>query len=166
MSEHIFNNEELRFAQEDYDLDGLVRLIDSEEASIVLMYYDEEDDKYYRNRYEILECDRGITYTLQKIQNYLEQEDQSLFIAFAATYEGKLNLLGGKQFNEEDVNMGELELGDHLVYGLMINLSDDNYQFNQVLYHDGGEKSQSWAEVIEDAGILGAQLKQLILQFA
>lgn len=165
--EHGIENE-MFFDIEEYDLDGLIRLVDSEEAALELMYFDEDDDRHYRNRYDVLECDRGISYMLQKISYYLEQdEEQGLFIAFAATYEGKLTLLNGLSCKEEDVNLGELELGDQLVYGMLINRIEDRYVFKEVVYHDGGEKSQSWAEVVaDDTGVLGREMQKLILQFA
>lgn len=157
----------LSFDEEEYDLEGLIRLVDSEEAALVLMYLDEEEDRYYRDRYNILTCDRGMHYTLQKIKTYLEQDvDQSVFIGFAATHEGKLTLLNGMHYQEEDVNLGEVELGDQLVYGLIINKEEASFSFKEVIYHDGGEKSQSWAEVVEDAGILTRELQKLIWQFA
>lgn len=158
---------EIRFDETDYDLDGLLRLVDSEEAAMELMYYDSDDDRHYRNRYDQLECERGIHYILRKVDDYLERdEEQGLFIAFAATYEGKLNVLGGYHFKEEEMNLGELELGNQLVYGMLIQKLEGQYLFTEVLYHDGGETSQSWAEPIEDAGILTRQLGQLITQFA
>jgi len=168
MKETGIEMQEWCFDENDYDLDGLIRFVDSEEAAIVQMYFDEDDERYYRNRYDILECDRGINYIVQKINHYLEQDDeQSLFIAFAATYEGKLTLLNGLSCKEEDVNLGELELGDQLVYGMLINKVEEGYRIKEVVYHDGGEKSQSWAEVIvDDTGILGKEMQKLILQFA
>lgn len=167
MSDTNFEDLSMTFDENDYDLDGLVRLVDSEETSMVLVYYDPDDDRYYRNRYDILECDRGISYTLRKIDHYLDQdEEQGLFIAFAATYEGQLRLLNGMSFKEEELNLGDLELGEQLVYGMLVHKEDGQYYFDEVLYHDGGEKSQSWAEVIDDAGVLTREIKKLIAQFA
>lgn len=167
MSEAGFEMQELYFDENEYDLDGLVRLVDSEETDMVLMYFDEEDDRHYRNRYDVLACDRGTNYVVQKINYYLDQdEEQGVFIPFAATFEGKLTLLNGLSCKAEDVNLGEIELGDQLVYGVLINKEEEHYQFKEVVYHDGGEKSQSWAEVVEDAGVLTREMQKLILQFA
>ena len=41
-------NNEIVFNKE-YDLDGLIRYLDGEEAAMELMYFDEDDDRYYRN---------------------------------------------------------------------------------------------------------------------
>ena len=158
-------NNEMIF-DEEYDLDGLIRLLDSEEAAMELMYYDEDDQKHYRNRYDILECDRGIRYILDKTERYLEEDaENSLFIAFAATYNGCLKLFDGRAVKEEDVNLGELELGNSLVYGALVRKEDDQYIFTEVIYHDGGETSSSWAAVIDDAGILTRELERFIILF-
>ena len=39
-------NNEIVF-NEEYDLDGLIRYLDGEEAAMELMYFDEEDDRHY-----------------------------------------------------------------------------------------------------------------------
>lgn len=165
MSDIRNENNEMVF-QEDYDLDGLLRLLDSEEAAMVFMYYDEDDDKHYRNRYEILECERGIHYILEKTDYYLEREpENSLFLAFAATYNGCLTLFNGRAIREEEVNLGELELGEGLVYGVLVRKEEDNYIFTEVVYHDGGETTTSWATQVDDAGVLTREMEALIMQF-
>lgn len=157
-------NNEIVF-NEEYDLDGLIRYLDGEEAAMELMYFDEDDDRYYRNRYEAFECDRGINYILAKVDRYLEDEENSLFIAIAATFEGRLSLYNGVAIKEEDVNLGELELGKDLVYGMLIKKKEEEITFTEVVYHDGGQTSASWAGQIDDAGILTRELERLIMQF-
>ena len=158
-------NNEIVF-DEEYDLDGLIRLLDSEEAAMELMYYDEDEDRHYRNRYESFECERGINYILAKVERYLEEDtENSLFVAIAATYNGRLALYDGRMVKEEDVNLGELELGKDLVYGVLVRKVDENYIFTEVVYHDGGETTSSWASAIDDAGILTRELERLIIQF-
>ena len=151
---------------EEFYLDGLIRLLDCEEAAMELMYYDEDEDRHYRNRYESFECDRGISYILAKVERYLEEElENSLFVAFAAVYDGKLALYDGRAIKEDDVNLGELELGKDLVYGMLIQKVEDEYHFIEVVYHDGGETTTSWASQIDDAGILTRELERLVMQF-
>lgn len=158
-------NNEIVF-DEEYDLDGLIRLLDSEEAAMELMYYDEDEDRHYRNRYESFECERGINYILAKVERYLEEDvENSLFVAIAATYDGRLALYDGRMVKEEDVNLGELELGKDLVYGVLVQKIDENYIFTEVVYHDGGETTSSWATTIDDAGILTRELERLVVQF-
>ena len=164
MQDRRNENNEIIF-NEEYDLDGLIRYLDSEEAAMELMYFDEEDDRHYRNRYETFECDRGINYILAKIDRYLEDEGNSLFIAIAATFEGRLSLYDGRCIKEEDVNLGELELGKDLVYGMLIKKREEEVMFTEVVYHDGGQTSASWAEQIDDAGVLTRELERLIMQF-
>ena len=165
MQDRRNENNEMIF-DEEYDLEGLIRLLDSEEAAMELMYYDEDEDKHYRNRYENFECDRGISYILAKVERYLEEEpENSLFVAFAATYNGKLALYDGRAVKEEDVNLGELELGKDMVYGMLIRQTEEGYSFTEVVYHDGGETTSSWAVPIDEAGILTRELERLILQF-
>lgn len=164
MQDRRNENNEIVF-NEEYDLDGLIRFMDSEEAAMELMYYDEDDDKHYRNRYESFECDRGIGYILAKVERYLEEVENSLFMAIAATYNGCLALYDGRGIKEEDVNLGELELGKDLVYGVLIRKQEEEYIFSEVVYHDGGEISTSWATAIEDAGVLTRELERLIMQF-
>ena len=167
MNDRLNENNELVFEETVYDMDGLIRLVDSEEAAMVFMYYDVEDDKYYRNRYDVLECERGINNILARTERYLEQDETNgLFIAYAAAHEGRVSLLDGSIAKEEDLNLGELELGPGLVYGMLIRKQDEMYLFSEVLYHDGGEISGSWATVIEDAGVLTPVLHKLIMQFA
>lgn len=168
MDENRLNEKnELVFEEADYDLDGLIRLVDSEEAAMVFMYYDEDDDRYYRNRYDILECERGITSILARTDRYLEQDEANgLFIAYAASHDGKLWLLDGRVAEEGDLNLGELELGVNLVYGVLIRKEEETFVFSEVLYHDGGETSSSWATTVEDAGVLTPALRRLIGQFA
>ena len=167
MNDRLKENNELVFEETIYDIDGLIRFVDSEEAAMVFMYYDEEDEKYYRNRYDVLECERGISTILKKTGRYLEEDEiNGLFIAYAASHEGRLSLLDGSVAKEEDLNLGELELGPGLVYGVLIRKEEEAYLFSEVLYHDGGEISTSWATVVEDAGVLTPALHKLIMQFA
>ena len=167
MSDRLNENNELVFEEAIYDMDGLIRFIDSEQAAMVFMYYDEDDDKYYRNRHDILECERGINSVLLRTERYLEQDETNgLFIAYAASYEGRLSLVNGRIAKEEDLNLGELELGPNLVYGMLIRKQEETYFFSEVLYHDGGETNASWAIKIEDAGVLTPALHKLIMQFA
>ena len=167
MSNRLNENNEVVFDEADYDLDGLIRLVDSEEAAMVFMYYDEDDDKYYRNRYDILEYERGIISILARINRYLEQDEMNgLFIAYAASHKGKVCLLDGNVIQEETLNLGELELGENLVYGILVRKEVENFIFSEVLYHDGGEINSSWANIIEDAGVLSSSLHQLVGQFA
>lgn len=167
MNDRFDENNELIFEETNYDLDGLIRLVDSQDAAMVFMYYDEEDDRYYRNRYDVLECDRGISSILLRIERYLEEdESNALFIAYAATYEGRISLLDGSIAKEEDLNLGELELGPNLVYGMLVRKDEENYTLSEVVYHDGGEISSSWATSVEDAGVLTPSLYKLIMQFA
>lgn len=167
MNDRLNENNELVFEETIYDIDGLIRFVDSEEAAMVFMYYDEEDEKYYRNRYDVLECERGISSILKRTERYLEEDEANgLFIAYAASHEGRLSLLDGSIAKEEDLNLGELELGPGLVYGVLIRKEEEAYLFSEVLYHDGGEISTSWATVVEDAGVLTPALHKLIMQFA
>ena len=167
MNDRLNENNELVFEQDIYDFDGLIRYVDHEVAAMVFTYYDEEDEKHYRNRYDVLECERGIQVILAKIERYLEQDEMNgLFIAYAASHEGKLSLLDGTVVQEEELNLGELELGPGLVYGVIVRKDEDNYLFSEVLYHDGGEISGSWAVQIEDAGVLTKALHKLVIQFA
>lgn len=167
MSNRLNENNELVFEEADYDLDGIIRLVDSEEAAMVFMYYDEDDDKYYRNRYDILECERGIASILARTERYLEQDEANgLFIAYAASHEGRLWLLDGRVAQEEELNLGELELGENLVYGMLVRKEEESFILSEVLYHDGGEISSSWATTIEDAGVLSSSLQRLVGQFA
>ena len=167
MNDRLNENNELVFEETIYDIDGLIRFVDSEEAAMVFMYYDEEDERYYRNRYDVLECERGISTILKKTERYLEEDEANgLFIAYAASHEGKLSLLDGSIVKEEELNLGELELGLGLVYGVLIRKEEEAYLFSEVLYHDGGEVNTSWATVVEDAGVLTPALHKLIMQFA
>lgn len=165
IEERLNENNELVFEETEYDLDGLIRLVDSEEAAMVFTYYDEDDDRHYRNRYEVLECERGIATILAKTERYLEDEENGLFIAYAAAHEGKLWLLDGSIAKEEDLNLGELELEANMVYGVIIHKVDETFVFTEVVYHDGGEVSSSWAVPVEDAGVLTPALRKLIMQF-
>lgn len=165
MQERRNDNNEMIF-DADYDLEGLIRLLDSEEVAMELMYYDEDEDRHYRNRYETFECTRGISYILAKVERYLEEEpENSLFAAFAAAYNGKLALYDGRAVKEEDVNLGEIELAKDMVYGMLIRQLEDGYSFTEVVYHDGGQTAASWAIPVEEAGILTRELEKLILQF-
>ncbi|MBP3888290.1 MAG: hypothetical protein J6F30_11715 [Cellulosilyticum sp.] len=165
MQDRRNENNEMIF-DEEYDLEGLIRLLDSEEAAMELMYYDEDDNRHYRNRYERFECDRGISYILAKIERYLEEElENSVFVAFAAAYDGKLALYDGRAVKEEDVNLGELELAQGMVYGVLIRKVEEGYSFTEVVYHDGGETTSSWAMPVDEAGILTRELERLVLQF-
>lgn len=162
------NNEGiLKYSQDDYDIDGFIRLVDSENAISVFMEYDEYDDKYYRNRYHILASDRGIQFTLAEIHNYLEQDStNALFIPYAASENEKLWLLDGRIASEKELNLGELELGENIVYGVLVRIEEEQYVFEEVSYYDGGEKHSSWTTFIEDAGVLSVSLRGLIEQFA
>lgn len=162
MLEELF--EDVRFDESTYDLDGIVGFADREEAAFVFMYMD--DDKYYRNRYDILECDRGMDYMLGRIHYYLEQDDQNaLFISFAAAYEGRLILFNGQGQVRNNIDLGDVELGSNMIYGMTVRLCDGEYVFKEVLYMDGGLNDQSTAEELLNAGELSVKLKAFIEQF-
>ena len=151
---------------EDYDLDGIIRLADSENAAMIFTFEDEDDERHYMNRYDILECAEGTERMLRRIHHYLESDEANgLFISFAVAYEGRLNILDGQSLNLDDVDLGELELGENVIYGMLIRQQDEAYTFNEVVYIDGGNKTHSWAEKVIDAGELTFLMKNMIEQF-
>ena len=151
---------------EDYDLDGIIRLADSENAAMIFTFEDEDDERHYMNRYDILECAEGMERMLRRIHHYLESDEANgLFISFAVAYEGRLNILDGQSLNLDDVDLGELELGENVIYGMLIRQQDEAYTFNEVVYIDGGNKTHSWAEKVIDAGELTFLMKNMIEQF-
>ena len=163
---------------EDYDLDGIIRLADSENAAMIFTFEDEDDERHYMNRYDILECAEGTERMLRRIHHYLESDEANgLFISFAVAYEGRLNILDGQSLNLDDVDLGELELSENnrarssrlrvenVIYGMLIRQQDEAYTFNEVVYIDGGNKTHSWAEKVIDAGELTFLMKNMIEQF-
>ena len=149
---HNIEINDLNYYAEDYDLDGLIRVADSVEAAFVFMEQDEMDDKYYRNRYTNLEPHMSLNNIIKSVHYYLEQDElNSLFISFAVEYEG--------------LELGELELGENLIYGLIVQLVDEAYSFKEVLYKASGLKQQSEAVPVFDAGELRELMGDFIMQF-
>ncbi len=166
MSENNFNEYGLSQDLNTYDFDGLIRFVDSEDAAMILTFEDVDDERHYMNRYEILETYMSREDKLRLINRYLEQdEEHGVFISFAINYNGKLRMLGGKGNNKE-VDCGELELGDKMIYGTLVRIKDDNYVFEEVIYFDGDNKNHSWAEQVLDAGELTGFLEEMILEFS
>lgn len=158
---------DLTYYHENYDLEGLIRVADSVEAAFVLMEYDEFEDKYCRNRYDVIEPFMKISTILKSIDRYLEQsEENAVFVSFAVEAGKKLIVFDGREQNYTGIDLGDLELGENLIYGLLIRLEDGAYTFDEVLYQDGGLNKQSWAEKVYDAGELTALLADFIMQFA
>ena len=159
--------ERMNFAEADYDLDGLIRLADCEEAALIFTFEDEEEERHYMNRYECLELHMPIEQKIRGIHRYLEvDEAHGLFISFAVMYEGRLKVFNGRRDKVRELDMGELELGNHMIYGMLIRYQEGQYLFDEVVYFDGENKSHSWAEYIIDAGELTFLLKSLIMDFA
>lgn len=155
------------FAEEDYDFDGLIRLADSQEAALVFMYREEDDGRYYANRYDVLECDRSIDMILSRIIHYLEQdEEHSLFISFAVVYNGVLQLFNGKKVKLSGIDVGDLELGEGVIYGAIVSKEGDAYKFEEVFYVDGANEDISYAEEVINGGRLTGLLQGLIEQFS
>lgn len=165
MRDYIEIND-LSYDAEDYDLDGLIRVAESVEAAFVFMEQDEVDDKYYRNRYTNLEPYMSLNQIIKSVHYYLEQDElNALFISFAVEYEGKLTVFNGKEAPYQDLDLGELELGENLIYGFLIQQEDERFTFKEVLYKDGGVKQQSEAVSVLDAGQLRELLADFIMQF-
>lgn len=159
--------ERLSFTEIDYDLDGLIRLAECEEAALIFTFEDEEEQKFYMNRHECLELHMPIEQKIRAIHRYLEvDEAHGLFISFAVRYEGKLRVLSEKREKAKELDLGELELGNHMIYGVLIRYQEGQYLFDEVVYFDGENKSHSWAEPILDAGELTPLLKSMIIDFA
>lgn len=164
--EHRIEINDLNYYEGTYDLDGLIRVSDSVEAAFVLMEQDEQGDKYYRNRYTVLEHHTSLSNIIKSTHQYLEQDEMnSLFVSFAVEYEGKLTVFDGREQKYDDLEMGELDLGENLIYGLIIQLDDEAYTFKEVLYKDGGLTKQSEAVPIYEAGELTDLLTDYIMQF-
>ena len=165
MGDYIEIND-LSYDAEDYDLDGLIRVAESVEAAFVFMEQDEMDDKYYRNRYTNLEPYMSLNQIIKSVHYYLEQDElNALFISFAVEYEGKLTVFDGREEQYEALDLGELELGENLIYGFLVQQEDERYSFKEVLYKDGGVKQQSEAIPVLDAGQLKKLLANFIMQF-
>lgn len=159
--------EALAFDEDIYDLDGIIRLADSEDAALIFTFEDEDDDRHYMNRYDILECNEGTERMLRRIHHYLESDETNgVFISFAVAYEGRLNILNGQSMPVDEMDLGELELGENVIYGMLIRQCDGEYIFDEMVYIDGGNKSHSWAEKVMDAGQLTYMMKDMIMQFS
>lgn len=156
----------LKFEQEQYDLEGLIRMADNIESPMVLMFSEEDDERYQRNRYEVLESHRGIEDNLRQIERYLEYDEwNGLFIGFAASYKGKMIVLNGQRKQYVDLDLGDLELGENTLYGMLIHLEEGVYYFEEMIYTDGGDYHQSYAEEVFDAKDLSGMLEEFISQF-
>ena len=159
--------EALSFEEANYDLDGLIRLAECEEAALIFTFEDEEENKHYMNRYECLEIHMSIEQKLSAIHRYLEMDEtHGLFVSFAVVYEGKLRCFNGRMSKAQEMDMGDLELGNRMIYGMLIRYKDEQYVFDEVVYFDGENKSHSWAERVLDAGELTFLLKEMIIEFA
>lgn len=158
--------EALNFKEDTYDFDGMIRLADCEEAALIFTFEDEDDGKHYMNRYELLAAHMSIEQKLNRIHHYLEEDEtHGLFVSFAVVYEGQLQLFNGRSKKGKEVDMGELELGNHMIYGMLIRYIEGEYLFDEVLYFDGENKSHSWAERVLDAGELTFMMKETIMEF-
>ena len=164
--EHQIEISDLTYYAQDYDLEGLIRVADNVGSAFVLMEYDEIEDKYCRNRYDVIEPYMNIGTILKGIFRYLEQDaENAVFVSFAVEDKKRLIVFDGREQNYSGIDLGDLELGENLIYGLLIRLEDEAYTFEEVLYTDGGLNKQSWAEKVYDAGELTALLSDFIMQF-
>ena len=148
-----------------YDLDGLIKLMDSEGSVFILTFEDVDESRHYMNRYQKLELYLSIDEKLRSIHNYLDQdEEQGVFISFAFSDSGKLRIVGLSP-NNQDIDCGDLELGNNMIYGILIRLQDEKYIFDEMVYFDGENKNHSWAEKVLDAGEITYLLQDLIQEF-
>ncbi|PHV71075.1 hypothetical protein CS063_07015 [Sporanaerobium hydrogeniformans] len=155
-----------KYPEDSYDLEGLLCLAENEEAPLVFMLKDEDELNYIRNRYTILNYERGWQHTLKWIKQYLEQDEmQSLFIGFAALYQGKILFLGGESVRASECMEADMELTENQVYGVCVSLRKGEYVFEEVLYYDGQEKEQSVAFPLQETGELGNRLSTFIDQY-
>ncbi|MEF9960143.1 MAG: hypothetical protein RR448_04060 [Niameybacter sp.] len=164
--EHQVEISDLTYYVPDYDLEGLIRVSESAGAAFVLMEYDDLEDKYCRNRYDVIEPHMSIATILKGVDRYLEQgSENALFVTFAVEDGKRLTVFDGSGKNYTGIDLGDLELGENLIYGLLIRLEDEAYIFDEVLYTDGGLNKQSWAEKVYEAGEMTALLADYIQQF-
>ena len=148
-----------------YDLDGLIKLMDSEGSVFILTFEDVDESRHYMNRYQKLELYLSIDEKLRSIHNYLQQdEEQGIFVSFAFSDKGSLRILGMPP-KKQDIDCGDLELGNNMIYGLLASIKDDKYVFDEMVYFDGDNKSHSWAEKVLDAGDLTYLLQNIIEEF-
>ncbi len=148
-----------------YDFDGLIRLFDSEDSVFILTFEDIDESRHYMNRYQNLELYLPVDEKLRTINNYLEQdEEQGIFISFAFSDKGRLRILGVPP-KKQDIDCGELELGNNMIYGALVRIQEDKYIFDEMVYFDGDNKSHSWAEKVLDAGDLTYLLQNIIDEF-
>ena len=169
MNEDIEQNnlkeEPITFEVDKYDLAGLIKLCDSAEAVFILTFEDIDESRHYMNRYQNLELYLSADEKVRSIYNYLEQdEEQGVFISFAFSDKGKMRILGMSP-NKQGTDCGELELGDNMIYGVLVSIKDEEYIFDEVVYFDGDNKNHSWAEKVLDAGELTYLLQDLIDEF-
>ena len=151
-------------SKDNYDFDGLIRIFDSQGAVFILTFEDIDESKHYMNRYQSLELYLSVDQKLSIINHYLKQdEEQGVFIPFAVNDKGNLKILGSGL--RKDIDSGELELGENMIYGMLIRESDENYVFDEMVYFDGDNKNHSWAEKVLDAGELTYILEKSILEF-
>lgn len=159
--------EALAFDEDTYDLDGIIRVADNEDAALIFTFEDEDDKRHYMNRYDILQCNEGTERMLRRIHHYLESDEANgLFISFAVAYEGRLKILERASIPVDEMDLGELELGENVIYGMLIRQREGEYIFDEVIYIDGANKGHSWAEAVIDAGELTFLMKDMITQFS
>lgn len=155
------------FDEDNYDLDGLLRMGDTVETDFIFMVQEEEmSETYYMDRYEMQKYDATFNRFIIRVKDYLEKgETNGLFILFAKITQESVQLFDGKSMSIHELGIGDIEVEEDAFYGMMIQYEAGNYSFHEVLYIRENYDKDAHAQCIHHAGELTDLMERLILEY-
>lgn len=155
------------FEEDNYDLDGLLRMGETVETDFIFMIQEDEgSETYYMDRYEVQKYDSNFHRFMMRVTDYLEKDEtHGLFVLFAKITGENVMLFGNKTVSIHELGIGDIEVEEDAFYGMMIQYEGGNYIFNEALYIRESYQKDAHAQVIHHAGGLTEMMEKLIFDY-
>ncbi|MGL4345312.1 MAG: hypothetical protein ACRCTE_08950 [Cellulosilyticaceae bacterium] len=157
---------QLVFSEDDYDLEGLLRISEEVLADFIFMIQEDDAEIYYLDRHENQKYDSSFNKFIMRAKDYLENDEmRGLFVLFASGTESGVKILDGNHKKPIAIDTGDIELEEGVFYGMMIQYEEGDYVFHETLFTRESYQGDAHAERLQDMGELSDLLEQFILEF-
>ncbi|MGL4737862.1 MAG: hypothetical protein ACRCW2_10450 [Cellulosilyticaceae bacterium] len=158
--------EDLRFSQDTYDLDGLLRISEEAMADFIFMIQEEDQEIYYLDRMENQKYDSSFSRFVRRAEDYLEQDElRGIFILFARGDDEIVDIFDGKGGKAVSIDTGDVTLDEATFYGMLIQSEDGDYVFTEALFRRESYQGDAHAQCISGVGALSERLEHFIREF-
>lgn len=158
--------EDLRFSQDTYDLDGLLRISEEAMADFIFMIQEEDREIYYLDRMENQKYDSSFSRFVRRAEAYLEQDElRGIFVLFARENTELVELFDGRGSKPSNLDTGDVNLDEATFYGMLIQIEDGDYVFTEALFNRESYQGDAHAIRVSDVGVLSERLVDFIREF-